>query len=61
MNYSILIYENAAGFTLRTDRTKGQAYWAAWSAYSKALQDAGDGSQRHRAGVGAYSNDGSTP
>lgn len=41
MNYSILIYENAAGFALRTDPEKAQAYGAAWGAYSKALQDAG--------------------
>ncbi len=41
MNYALLIYENAAGFALRTDPKKSQAYWAAWPAYTKALQDAG--------------------
>ena len=43
MNYTMLIYENAAGFALRTDPDpkKQQAYWAAWPLYTKALQDAG--------------------
>jgi hypothetical protein len=41
MNYALLIYETAAGFALRTDPKKSQAYWAAWPAYTKALQDAG--------------------
>lgn len=41
MNYTILIYENADGLALRTDPIKAAAYWAAWPAYSKALQDAG--------------------
>ena len=41
MNYALLIYENAAGFALRTDPKKSQAYWAGWPAYTKALQDAG--------------------
>jgi hypothetical protein len=43
MNFTMLIYENAAGFALRTDRDpqKREAYWAAWPLYSKALQDAG--------------------
>ena len=41
MKYTLLIYENAAGFALRTDPAKSQAYWAAWPAYTKALQDAG--------------------
>jgi hypothetical protein len=41
MNYTLLIYENNAGFALRTDPQKSAAYWAAWPAYAKALQDAG--------------------
>ena len=41
MKYTLLIYENAAGFELRTDPQKNQAYWAAWPAYTKTLQDAG--------------------
>ena len=43
MKYSMLIYENAKGLALRSDpdANKRQAYWAAWPAYSKALQDAG--------------------
>ncbi|MEO8925158.1 MAG: YciI family protein [Caldimonas sp.] len=41
MNYTILIYENAAGLALRTDPAKAAAYWAAWPAYGKALKDAG--------------------
>ncbi len=41
MNYVMLIYENAAGFALRNDPKKSQAYWAAWPAYTKAMVDAG--------------------
>lgn len=41
MKYTIMIYESAAGFALRIDPKKSQAYWAAWPAYTKALQDAG--------------------
>jgi len=41
MNYTMLIYESQAGFALRNDPEKSQAYWAAWPAYVKALQDAG--------------------
>ena len=37
----MLIYENAAGFALRTDPHKSQAYWAAWPAYARALEEAG--------------------
>lgn len=43
MNYTILIYETAADFAVRTDpdpRKRGD-YWAAWPPYSKALKDAG--------------------
>lgn len=41
MNYTLLIYENSTGFSLRTDPEKAKAYWAQWPAYSKALKDAG--------------------
>ena len=41
MNYTILIYESAANFALRTDAEKQEAYWAAWPPYRKALEDAG--------------------
>lgn len=40
MNYTLLIYENSAGFALRSDKDKAAAYWAGWMAYSKALRDA---------------------
>ena len=43
MKYSMLIYENDAGFALRNhpDSKKREAYWAAFSLYTKALADAG--------------------
>ena len=43
MNYTLLIYENAAGFDLRNtpDAAARQAYWGGFMAYTKALQDAG--------------------
>jgi hypothetical protein len=43
MNYTLLIYENAAGFDLRNtpDTAARQAYWGGFMAYTKALQDAG--------------------
>jgi hypothetical protein len=43
MNYTLLIYENAAGFDLRNtpDPAKQEAYWGSWVAYTKALQEAG--------------------
>lgn len=41
MNYMILIYESELGRQLKTDPAKAQAYWAAWPAYTKTLQDAG--------------------
>lgn len=43
MNYTFLIYEDAAGFALRTDRDekKRTAYWSAWPPYAQALRDAG--------------------
>ena len=43
MKYSILIYETAADFAVRTDPDpkKRADYWALWPPYSKALKDAG--------------------
>src|SRR5260370_35633486 len=42
MNYTLLIYENAAGFDLRntSDAAARQAYWGGFMAYTKALQSA---------------------
>src|SRR5258708_6831044 len=43
MNYTLLIYENAAGFDLRNtpDAAARQAYWGGFMAYPKAPQGAG--------------------
>lgn len=41
MKYTILVYENAADFGVRTDATRKDAYWGAYRAYTKALTDAG--------------------
>ena len=43
MNYTFLIYEDKAGFALRTsaDENKRIAYWSAWPPYAQALRDAG--------------------
>jgi hypothetical protein len=43
MYYTLLIYENQASFDLRhaQDAKKSDTYWAGWSAYTKALQEAG--------------------
>lgn len=43
MEYALLIYENSAGFKLRTDADteKREAYRTAFQLYTKALQDAG--------------------
>jgi hypothetical protein len=41
MKYTLLIYENKAGFALHTDPEKQRDYWAAWPMYTKALQEAG--------------------
>lgn len=41
MKFAILVYENSEDFSNRTNpATQGQ-YWAAYSAYSKALSEAG--------------------
>lgn len=41
MNYAMLIYENAAGFDVRSHPEKGPVYMGAWTAYSRALVEAG--------------------
>ena len=41
MKYDILVYENETDFAARTDATKQGDYWAAYSAYTNALQKSG--------------------
>jgi hypothetical protein len=41
MKYTILIYENEAAFSSRTDERGKEAYWGAYRAYTQALQAAG--------------------
>jgi hypothetical protein len=41
MKYTILIYEDEAAFSSRTDERKKAAYWGAYKAYTQALQAAG--------------------
>jgi hypothetical protein len=43
MNYTFLIYQNAAAFALRTDpdEKKRTAYRSVWPPYTQALRDAG--------------------
>jgi len=41
MKYTILIYENEAAFSSRTDERRKEAYWGAYRAYIQALQAAG--------------------
>ena len=41
MKYTVLIYENAADFSARTDEKRKDAYWGAYRAYTKALTEAG--------------------
>ena len=41
MKYSILVYETAAELAAREDPSRAGPYWAAYSAYSAALQSAG--------------------
>lgn len=41
MNYILLIYENLAGFAMRTDPEKQEAYWSAFPLYRQALEEAG--------------------
>jgi hypothetical protein len=41
MQYAILIYENEADFSARTDKERQGPYWAGWRAYSQALAESG--------------------
>ena len=41
MKYTILIYENEAAFSSRTDERRREGYWGAYRAYTQALQAAG--------------------
>jgi len=41
MKFTILLYESEADFTARRDDPQNSAYWGAYRAYTKALQDAG--------------------
>jgi hypothetical protein len=40
--YTLFLYETPADMALRTEKSQaGQAYWAAYGSYAKALQDSG--------------------
>ncbi len=41
MQYAIMFYEGDAEFAERNDPEKGQANWAAWGAYAKAIAESG--------------------
>lgn len=41
MKFSIFVYENDSDFAARTDPSLQGEYWAAYSAYTKALEEAG--------------------
>ncbi len=41
MQYAMFIYESAADLAKRTDPAAADAYWGSWTAYSKALAEAG--------------------
>jgi hypothetical protein len=41
MHYAILVYETPAELAAREDPTRAPAYWAAYTAYSQALVEAG--------------------
>jgi hypothetical protein len=41
MQYSILVYETEAELSARNDPKRAEGYWAAYTAYSKALVEAG--------------------
>lgn len=41
MNYTLLIYETSADFSVRSDTGRKDEYWAAWKYYSQAVKDAG--------------------
>lgn len=41
MRYMLLMIETDEGYAMQTDPERAPAYWAAWSAYSKAVEEAG--------------------
>ncbi len=41
MHYMIMFYETATQFGERADPAKAPAYWGAWGAYVKALNESG--------------------
>ncbi len=41
MKFAIMVYETSEDFSNRTDPVAQGKYWAAYSAYSKALTEAG--------------------
>jgi len=41
MQYAIIVYETAADLAAREDPARAPAYWAAYTAYSQALVEAG--------------------
>ncbi len=41
MQYAILVYETAAELAARNDPERATAYWSAYTAYSRALVEAG--------------------
>lgn len=41
VKFAIMVYETAEDFSNRSDAAAQGEYWAAYSAYSKALRDAG--------------------
>jgi hypothetical protein len=41
MQYCILIYEPKSDVALRDDPARAPAYWGGWTAYSRALAEAG--------------------
>jgi hypothetical protein len=41
MTFAILIYENEADFSARTNADRRDRYWAAWRAYAEAPTAAG--------------------
>ncbi len=41
MQYAIIVYETAADLASREDPSRAPAYWAAYTAYSQALVEAG--------------------
>jgi hypothetical protein len=41
MKFTVMIYESESDFAARTDPKRKDAYWGAYRAYTKALNDAG--------------------